>query len=483
MIQTYRIKRRYLFLGLVFFGICFLVGVGTYNVYKPLPSGLSFAGQIRPAAEISFYRDLTWVDQEGKRHCEQEIFDKILKMIAGSKYFIVLDMFLFNDFIGKESTSYRSLAQEVTDALVAQKTKYPEIRIVVITDPINTVYHGMNNSYLARMEAENIQVVFTILDRLRDSNPAYSAFWRIFVRPFGNSHGSLLPNPFGKGSVTLRSYLAMFNFKANHRKLIICDEGDSYAALITSANPHDGSAAHGNVAIYFKGAAVLDLLQTENAVLRFSGEAAVVPNQAERQNSTDTEMTLQIVTERKIKDVLLAALNRAGAGDNLTMITFYLSDRDIVRALKKAAGRGASVRILLDPNKDAFGREKFGIPNRQVAAELVKQDIPVRWSNTHGEQMHTKMLMVEYKDGRSFLLAGSENFTRRNLEDLNLETDIAIKGPATKTIFADTGRYIDLLWHNADGREFSLDYLEYADNSFHRLLLYRWMEATGMSTF
>jgi phosphatidylserine/phosphatidylglycerophosphate/cardiolipin synthase-like enzyme len=482
MIQTYRKKRWYFFLGLVFFGICFL-GVGLYNVYKPLPAGLSFAGQTWPAAEISFYRDLTWVDPEGKRQCQQEIFDKILKMIGGARYFIVLDMFLFNDFIGKEPASYRSLAQEVTDALVAQKTKYPAIRIVVITDPINTVYHGMNNSYFARMKAENIQVVFTRLERLRDSNPAYSAFWRIFVQPFGNSPGSLLPNPFGKGSVTLRSYLAMFNFKANHRKLIICDEGDSHAALITSANPHDGSAAHGNVAICFKGPAVLDLLQTENAVLRFSEGEAVVPNRADKLKNTDTEMTLQIVTERKIKDVLLAALNRAGAGDNLTMITFYLSDRDIIRALKKAAGRGAAVRILLDPNKDAFGREKFGIPNRQVAAELVKHDIPVRWSNTHGEQLHTKMLMVEYKDGRSFLLAGSANFTRRNLEDLNLETDIVIRGPAAESVFVDIERYIDLLWHNADGREFSLDYLEYADNSFHRLLLYRWMEATGMSTF
>ena len=49
---------------------------------------------------------------------------------------------------------------------------------------------------------------------------------------------------------------------------------------------------------------------------------------------------------------------------------FYLSERQIVKALITAKERGVNVRVLLDPNKDAFGREKNGIPNRQVASEL-----------------------------------------------------------------------------------------------------------------
>ncbi len=49
---------------------------------------------------------------------------------------------------------------------------------------------------------------------------------------------------------------------------------------------------------------------------------------------------------------------------------FYLSERQIIKALIAAQQRGVQVRVLLDPNKDAFGREKNGIPNRQVAAEL-----------------------------------------------------------------------------------------------------------------
>ena len=484
MILTWRNKYRRLLLVLLFTGICFLVGTGTYNVYKPLPEGLSFAGQIRPAEEIAFYKDLTWVNAEGERHSQQEIFDKILAMISEARELIVLDMFLFNDFMGKETAPpYRSLAKEVTDALVTRKIKYPEIMIVVITDPINTVYGGTKNAYFERMAAQNIEVVFTKLDRLRDSNPGYSAFWRTFIKPFGNSPGSLLPNPFGKGRVSLRSYLAMFNFKANHRKVIISDTEDGYSALITSANPHDGSSAHGNVAIYFKGPAVSDLLQTEKAVVDFSGGPALPVLPAVNQENRDAETTVQILSESKIKDFLITALDRAGAGDKVAMIAFYLSDRDIVSALKKAYRRGAAVRVLLDPNKDAFGRKKNGIPNRQVAFELAKEGIPVRWSNTHGEQSHAKMVLVEFKQDKSMAILGSANFTRRNLNNLNLETDIAVKGPSDISFFEDIRKYIDLQWNNTNGKKFSVDYNSFYDKAFHRRMLYHWMEITGMSTF
>ncbi|MEN8231594.1 MAG: phospholipase D-like domain-containing protein [Thermodesulfobacteriota bacterium] len=470
-------------LGLTLLGTCLLVGTEYYNVYKPLPEGLSFAGKLRPVDEIVFYKDITWIDVEGKRHSQQEIFDKVVSMIDGAKNLVVLDMFLFNDFIGKEQTPYRRLAKEITDALVVQKIKYPEMLIVVITDPINTVYNSITNSYFKRMESENIHVVFTKLERLRDSNPAYSAFWRIFVKPFGNSPGSLLPNPFGKGRVSLRSYLAMLNFKANHRKLIICDDADGHSALITSANPHDGSSAHGNVAIYFKGPAVLDLLQSEKAVLDFSGGPTLPINPVPKLNNLEKETTVQILSERKIKDSLITALNQAVAGDKLAIIAFYLSDRDIICALEAAYNRGATVRVLLDPNKDAFGREKNGIPNRQVADELVKLGIPVRWSNTHGEQSHTKMLLAEYKQGQSIVILGSANFTRRNLNDLNLETNIAVYGPTDTALFMDIRKYIYSQWNNTDGKKNSVDYINYADKSLPRRMLYRWMEGTGMSTF
>ena len=204
---------------------------------------------------------------------------------------------------------------------------------------------------------------------------------------------------------------------------------------------------------------------------------------AAKTNNLKTGINVQILTERKIKDALIANLSQAGAGDKLTMMAFYLSDRDIIDELKGAYNRGASVRVLLDPSKDAFGRKKNGIPNRQVAAELVKSDIPVRWSNTHGEQSHTKMLLVEYFSGQSVVILGSANFTRRNLNNLNLETNIAVYGPANSSLFMDIREFLYSQWNNQDGQKNSVDYINYADNSFARKLLYRWMEGTGMSTF
>jgi len=164
-------------------------------------------------------------------------------------------------------------------------------------------------------------------------------------------------------------------------------------------------------------------------------------------------------------------------------VVFYLADRDIITAIKNAGSRGAMVRVLLDPNKDAFGRTKNGIPNRQVAKELVQVGIPVRWSNTHGEQSHAKLLLVQYGDGRSTAVLGSANFTRRNLNDLNLETDVAVRGTSETPFFADAAYYVDQLWNNLNGQTLSLEYEQFADESFLKGVLYRWMEATGMSTF
>jgi len=460
-----------------------LAGVGAYNVLKPLPAGISFAGPLRSVDDLAFYRDLTWVDAEGQRRSQQEIFDKAISMIAGARHLVVLDMFLFNDFMGRGHAPYRTLAQEMTDALVAQRSKYPAIQIVVITDPINTVYNGTANPYLERLRAADIQVVFTGLEGLRDSNPVYSSFWRILVRPFGSSPGSLLPNPFGQGRVSLRSYLTLLNFKANHRKVLICDDAGGYSALVTSANPHDGSSAHGNIALFFRGQAAHDLLQTEQAVLDLSGGPVLPLAPGADLKDPVPGTKVRVLSEGKIKDVLLDTVRKAGAGDKLSVAVFYLSDRDVIRSLKEAHGRGAEVRVLLDPNKDAFGRQKNGIPNRQAGAELTRQGIPVRWSDTHGEQSHAKMLLAEYGHGQGIVILGSANFTRRNLDDLNLETDVAVFAPADAPIIADARGYIDLQWDNRDGKKFSVDYAEYADNSFFRRIVYYLMEYTGMSTF
>lgn len=452
-----------------------------YHTYKPLPEGLSYTGQKFPAAEVTFLGDNSWMDEAGVRHLDQEIFDAVFDMIGKARQLIVLDMFLFNDFQGPQPETHRLLSSELTSALLLQKASYPDIQIVVITDPLNIVYGGLESEHFKDMRAAGIKVVMTKLPPLRDSNSAYSWFWRLFIRPFGNNAGGILPNPLGSGKVTVRSYLALANFKANHRKTIVADTPSGYAGLVTSANPHDGSSAHRNTAIHFTGDAAIDLLKTENAVLALSGHSKITLPSPISQQESDT--FVQIVTERAIKASVLKHIKAAGPDDQLDLMMFYLSEDDIIEALLTAKERGTDIRLLLDPNKNAFGHEKDGVPNRPVAAKLYKQGIKIRWANVKGEQSHTKMLLIIPKHGESIIIAGSANYTRRNLNNFNLETNVVVTGTAGAKVFTAAQSYFDGSWNNKDNRSYSLPYSVYADESISLRIKSGFMEESGISTF
>jgi len=253
---------------------------------------------------------------------------------------------------------------------------------------------------------------------------------------------------------------------------------------VTSANPHAASSAHSNVALRFQGAAALDLLETERAVAAMSGarlpDAPPVPQPQPPDKDTPR---LQVLTEAKIRDASLAAIESAGEGDRLAVAMFYFSHRPLLEALIRARERGVDARVLLDPNEHAFGREKNGIPNRQAALELHRAGVPVRWCDTHGEQCHSKFLLHIAEGGEAELVLGSANFTRRNLDDYNLETSVRVLAGSEAPAIRGAARFFDRYWRNRPNRDFSVPYSEYADHSLRRYWQYRLMEATGMSTF
>ncbi len=410
------------------------------HLHKPLPLGISLLGKDRPLTEVRFLKDLTYLAPDGERRSEQEIFDAVFEIIEGAQSFVLVDMFLFNSYLGEGKTPFRELSTELTERLLAKKAAQPNLEMVVITDPINTLYGGLESQHLNRLKAVGVRVVFSSVEKLRDSNPLYSSFWRMTGAWFGNSPGALVPNPFGDGKVSLRSYGHLLNFKANHRKVIVSDDEKGPVALITSANPHDGSSAHENVAIQFRGPAVADVLEAENAVLKMS-DAEVLEVEFPEMDLPlfmgGDVPSIQVLSEGKIKESIIAALNTVGAEDQVRLVMFYFSDRDIVAALLKARRRGADVKILLDPNRDAFGREKSGMPNRQVAHELNLEQVQVRWRETHGEQCHSKLILIEYHDQSAFLSTGSANYTRRNLGDYNLELNVVLRGRVEHEFFQD----------------------------------------------
>ena len=460
-----------------------------YHAVKPLPRGLSCRSELLPATDVRFLCDQTGLDASGARVIDQHIFDEVFAMIGRAEHLVLVDMFLFNEFLGAGPAPHRNLCGDLTAALIARKRVVPVLRIVLITDPVNTVYGGMESRHLKRLQEAGVEVVLTRLDRLRDSNTTWSSVWRLLFKPWGNTpDGGWLANPFGEGEVTLRSWLALLNFKANHRKVVVADAGGKLYALVTSANPHDGSSAHSNVGVVFSGPAARAVLETEQAVLVFSGRPALSTNEVPAADAlpglaSSNTVRVQVVTEESIADAAEALIDAAGTGDTLDLVMFYLADRPIVRALKSAACRGVAMRVVLDPNKDAFGREKSGMPNRQVARELVASGVPVRWAVTRGEQMHAKMLLVRRADGTVDLLLGSANFTRRNVRNYNLETDVRISGRRDTPALADAAVYADRLWTNADGSIVTTEYERFRDNSLWRVFRYRFQEATGLCTW
>lgn len=467
-----------------------LAATAAVQALRPLPDGLSFTGPERSLSpdDVVFLADLTYSKGE-RRLSEQTIFDEMIRGIREARRYILMDMFLFNDFGGSSVEGARRLSAEVTDALVRKLGRTPGLRVDLITDPINTVYGGTTSPHVEKLRAAGARVVLTDLRRLRDSNLVYSPLWRALLQHFGNADdGGAFPHPFDRDrkGVTLRSWLEMLNFKANHRKLFAADGPEGWKAIVTSANPHDGSSRHSNVALLMRGDLWWDLYETEEAVAAISDNPlGARPPPPFTFPSSPGHVTAQVVTEGAIREAALDTVGGCREGDKLWIAMFYLSERSVVDAIAAAAERGVRVRLILDANRDAFGFEKNGIPNRPVAAELTKRSggtVEVRWYRTEGEQFHTKLIYAEGSGRDAVLLLGSANLTRRNLGDYNLELDVLVSGEAGLAPFTDVRLYLERIWFNRFG-EYTVPYETFAESSAWKTFVYRFQEMSGLCSF
>ena len=449
-----------------------------------VPKGTSYQGRDRKAQNIEFLYDLTY-EKDGKSIKEQRIFKEQLKLIEEAEDFIIADMFLFNDdYNRKFKVEYPNLSEQLANAFIEKKEKNPEIKIIFITDEINNFYGVYESPYIKKLKDSNIDAIITNLEKLRDSNPIYSGIWRSVIKWFGTSGKGWLPNSFRPDSskVTLRGYLKLLNFKANHRKVIVSEK----SAIVSSMNPHDASGYHSNIGFKMDGEILLDLVSSELEIAKLSGYKGVDDfkifhnSNIEENNLT----TIALITESKIRDNLIREIKTTKKGNKIMIGMFYLSHRGIIKELINAAKRGVDVKIVLDSNKDAFGIEKNGIPNRQVAYEMKKKSnnsIEIKWYDTHGEQYHTKMVIIE-KENQAIIIGGSANLTRRNIDDYNLETNVIIKTLKDTKLYKDIKDYFNRIWTNEDGH-YTIEYENYKEDSLIKTLIYRFQEWSGLSTF
>ncbi|WP_394514030.1 phospholipase D family protein [Priestia aryabhattai] len=456
-----------------------LIIVGSYHTHKPLPKGISYESSPHKVEDVLLLSDLTYQDQQTSVS-EQHIFQAVMNAIDEAKTFIIMDMFLFNGYYN-HGQKFPHLSDTLASKLIEKKRKHPNVEIVFITDEINTTYGSHDSKWLDSLRLNGIKVVQTNLSKLRDSIPLYSAVWRTFVQWMGEKGTGWITNPFGNNApkVTARAYLKLLNVKTNHRKVVATDQ----SVIISSANPHDASFYNSNMAFEVKGNIIGDVVKSEQAVSDFSyGGRLPLYKKKEKEKG---DLYVQLLTEGKIYKHVLNDVRHAKKGDDVWLGMFYLGDRDVIKALLKASEQGANVRLIIDPNENAFGRKKFGLPNRPVAAELVKKskgNIKIRWYHTGIEQYHCKTLLIQNKKNAT-IIAGAANFTKRNLDDLNLETDIKVSGPSNEKVMTELNAYFDRLWTNKD-YTYTFPYKRY-ENKMTRLetLIYRIQEALSLTTY
>jgi len=493
--SRHRLWRRLLYatLGLVW------IATAWWGATKPLPPGTRTQGALYtlPPSDVSLLTDITAADAYGHPVSNQAIFDETLKLVSQARQILVLDYYLFSDQHPVDDPPLRPLSAQLRDALISRHREVPQLQILFVTDPINELHGAAPSRDLQQLRSAGVNVVVTDLKPLRDANFMYSSLWRLTLSWWSDGHpgSGWLPNPRDAGTalVPFGAWAQLLNFKANHRELIIGDDGQGkLVGIVGSADPYDASSASSNVAARIVGPALEPLLASELAVARFSGwnghflwpTAALQPDPA---LPAAEAARVQVLTEGAIGTALLAHVRSAAPGDSIDIAMFCLADRPLIMALLDAARRGVHLRLILDPGKDGIGKHRSGLPNQPVASELVSASdgaIHVRWYRTHGEQFHTKLVMIR-GPARMWLLTGSADLTRHAIEDYDLEADVAIEVGRDTPLAQQGLEYFTTLWENhaVPGIEYTADFPQYAEPGQARYWLYRFLEGTGWASF
>ncbi len=483
---------------------------------REMPPGTDLASPAYffDSAELLIDRT-AWDAAAGQPRTEHRIFDAMLAEIRRAETFLIADFFLWNPWQGALDMKgeLRPLANELATALIEKRIQNPEMPMLIITDPINRIYGDHAPDFYQHLADAGVPVVFTALDQLPESNRLYAPqawFWSKFLPDEQADGDRIVPNPFNPegGKLTLAQLGRLLHFKANHRKLLLTGRsGGETRLLLPSLNPADGSANHSNIGVLVDGAVARFAADSELALARWSasdpenvqaGQASQVSQviskienalgvQPESGQAESGGSSVAYRSEGAIRAELVRQLQQVVAGTRIDIGMFYFSERKVIEALQAATRRGAEVRLLLDANRDAFGREKNGIPNRMVAAELMEladeHQVAVRWAATHGEQFHSKVLRISGPQ-QEILMLGSANWTRRNIANLNLEANLLFTN--TAAINAGFDDYFESVWNNQRGMEESLPYADWAETGWSlrwNTWLYRFQEWSGASTF
>ena len=420
------IKRSFT-IGVLFF----LVSCSTI---KTPPEGVDYESSVRDSKNVDFHYDLTYLDKDGNIKYDRKIWDATYEVVDNAKDYLVIEMFLFNDIYNKDVDKFPEFAKEYTRRLVKKKMENPNLKVYILSDENNDLYGAFEHPLITEMKNAGIDVIDVDIYKLKDTFPWYSPIWRSVIKPFGNPQGKgWITNFYGPmwPKLTLRNLFRALNVKADHRKIFLNED----KVVIASANIHDPSYFHENVAISADGEITKDILRDLQLVAKFSGGNIDVSSESEAKKPVNIknfqaskikfkedeslksdlqkqveqieknkgnfvdkgtkefyetgELTknedvlqnddpnnsykVQFESEAKIGENLDKDIDSLKAGDEVLMGMYFLADRPVIDKLIKAANRGVKVRIIFDRSRDAFGMSTNGLPNKPVSKKLKKK--------------------------------------------------------------------------------------------------------------
>src|ERR1700761_4478343 len=134
--------------------------VAIWNAQKPLPPGTHVASLATRLTESQ-------VQIVAESAASGDIEAGELAAIDRASELIVLDAAPLSRAVGRE--------------LLVQRSKRPNLKIVLVSDPRSEAYGGTPLEYLESLERAGVIVARVRLDRLRDCVPLYSALWRLTI--------------------------------------------------------------------------------------------------------------------------------------------------------------------------------------------------------------------------------------------------------------------------------------------------------------
>ena len=419
--------KKYLVAGIMAFTV-------SCSTIKNPPLGINYESPIRETENAEFHYDLTYLDKDGNIQYDRNLWDATLKVVDNAKDYLIIEMFLFNDLYNKDKEHFPEFAKEYTERLVKKQQENPNLKVYILADENNNFYGAFEHPFITSMKNAGINVIIVDIFKLKDTFPWYSPIWRTFIKPMGNPQNKgWITNFYGDmwPKLTIRNLLRALNVKADHKKVFLNEK----EVVVSSANIHDPSYFHENIAIYTDGPIAKDVLHDLQLVAKFSdseinvdgsnketkskiemdiadktkirkdtmnienledknndminleenisdsqknekGEKESLSFNSGKNEITDTEgktYKIQYLSEGAIGKYLDADIDSLKSGDELLMGMYFLADRGVIDRLIKAANRGVKIRMIFDRSRDAFGMSTNGLPNKPVSKKLKKK--------------------------------------------------------------------------------------------------------------